>query len=405
MPSFIAPAVITDPLVLAANAKRFLEEELPGWHSSPGSIEDLIIDAYSYAAAEQAEALQAELVAAYRSLGKLVGVEPIRATPATALATITAVDNAGYTIKATATVLGIRTSENALQTFRLVSDLVIAPGSTSAVGLVEATEPGSEGNSLSGAVILVSAEASVASATLGTSGNGLDEETEEVFLQRLTEELAVQKPGPVLAADAAVIARSVPGVYRATAVDNLKPAAADGGEGAEETNIERCVTVSCVDENGVPCSAEVMAVVDALLQSLRETSFKYFVVKPKYMKIDVTATVFAWPGLNKEQVKAEVVAALQAFFSPARWAPDSTGRAQTWKNDTTIKQSELFTAVGNVPGVRWCSALTFGKHGGALATTDVALTATALPALPDVLGNADGTATAATFTITVEPST
>lgn len=405
MPSFIAPAVITDPLVLAANAKRFLEEELPGWHSSPGSIEDLIIDAYSYAAAEQAEALQAELVAAYRSLGKLVGVEPIRATPATALATITAVDNAGYTIKATATVLGIRTSENALQTFRLVSDLVIAPGSTSAVGLVEATEPGSEGNSLSGAVILVSAEASVASATLGTSGNGLDEETEEVFLQRLTEELAIQKPGPVLAADAAVIARGVPGVYRATAVDNLKPAAADGGEGAEETNIERCVTVSCVDENGVPCSAEVMAVVDALLQSLRETSFKYFVVKPKYMKIDVTATVFAWPGLNKEQVKAEVVAALQAFFSPARWAPDSTGRAQTWKNDTTIKQSELFTAVGNVPGVRWCSALTFGKHGGALATTDVALTATALPALPDVLGNADGTATAATFTITVEPST
>lgn len=405
MPAFVAPAVITDPLVLAANAKRFLEEELPGWHSSPGSIEDLIIDAYSYVAAEQAEALQAELVAAYRSLGKLIGVEPIRATPATALATITAVDNAGYTIKATATVLGIRTSENALQTFRLVSDLVIAPGATSGVGLVEATEPGSEGNNLSGAAILVSAEASVASATLGTSGNGLDEETEEAFLQRLTEELAIQKPGPVLAADAAVIARNVPSVYRATAVDNLKPAAADGGEGAEETSIERCVTVSCVDENGVPCSAEVMAVVDALLQSLRETSFKYFVVKPKYMKIDVTATVFAWPGLNKEQVKAEVVAALQAFLSPARWAPDSTGRSQTWKNDTTVKQSELFRAIGNVPGVRWCSALTFGKHGGALAATDVALTATALPALPDVLGNADGTATAATFTITVEPST
>lgn len=404
MPRFIAPAVIVDPLVLAANAKSFLEEELPGWHSSPGSIEDLLIDAWAYPASEQAEALEAELVAAYRSLGSLVQVEPIRATPATATATFTMVDNAGYTVKATATIIGIRTGENTLQTFRLVSDLVIAPGSTTGSGLVEATEPGSESNSLSGAAILVAAEASVASATLGTSGGGIDEESEEDFLDRLTEELAIQKPGPVLAADAAVIARNVPGVFRATAVDNLKPAAADGGEGAEETTAEKCVTVSCVDEQGVPVSAEIRATVDALLQSLRETSFKFFVVKPKYTKIDVTATVFAWPGLDKEQVKAEVVEALKVFLSPARWGADATGKPKTWKNDPLVRQSELFTAVGNVPGVRWCSALTFRKHGGSYATTDVTLGSGAVPALPDVDGSADGTAEAATFTITVEPS-
>jgi uncharacterized phage protein gp47/JayE len=406
MPGFVAPDVITDPLVLQANAKQLLEEELPGWHSSPGSIEDLLIAAFSYSASEQAEALNAELVAAYRSLGALVGVEPIRAQPATGLATFTLTDNAGHTLLASGTIIGLRTASNELQTFRLVSDLVIAAGSNKGAGLVEATEAGEAGSNLGGEAELISADAVVLSVTVATTGGGVDEEEEQTFPDRLTEELAIQKPGPVLAKDAATIARNVPAVYRATAVDNLRPSAADGGEGAEASNIEKCVTVSCVDANGKPCSAEVRATVKALLQSLREANFQFFVVAPHYTKIDVAATVFAWPGENPAVVKAAVEEALRTALSPAQWGADSTGRAPRWANDPIVRQSELFTVVGNVPGVRWCSALTFAKHGTAMGTTNVTLgSGSAVPALPDVDGTNDGTGIPAAFTITVEPTT
>jgi uncharacterized phage protein gp47/JayE len=398
MTVFTAPDVITDPEVLEANAYTFLEGELPGWHPADGSIETLIIKAYSFAAAEQGEALEAELVAAFKSLGALVGVTPIRPIPATGLATFTLADTAGHTLSAANTIVGLRDATNTLQTYRLVADLVVTAGQSTGAGTVEATEAGAIGNSLSGTAELVAADAFVLSATVGTTGGGVDEEEESVFLDRLTEALALQKPGPVLALDAAGIARSVPGVGRATAVDNLKPAAADGGEGAEETNVEKCVTVAVTNADGTAASAELLATVDALLQSLRETSFKFFTIKPHYTKIAVTTTVFAWPGYNLTTVKEEVKAALENFLSPANFATDASGRASVWRNDPKVRLGELFTAISNVPGVRWCSTLTFGKQGGALATTDVTLgEGSAVPALPEVTGS--------TYTITVEPST
>lgn len=405
-PGFSPPDVITDPLVLAANAKTFLEEELPGWTSADGSIEDLVVDANSYTAAEQAESLEAELIAAFRSLGPLVGVTPIQAQPATGVATFTVIDTAGYTITAAGTVIGITDVNGDLQTFRPIADVVIAPGASTGTGTVEATEPGEAANGLSGEADVVAGEGFLTKASLGTTGGGLDEETEEAFLDRLTEELRIVKPGPVLADDAALLARNVPGVYRATAVNLLKPSAADGGEGAEEANAEKCVTVVCVDETGAPCSAEVRAAVDAALQAVREVNMKFFVVKPHYTKIDVATTVFAWPGYDTAIVKAEVDAAIRAYLSAAKWAPDVGGRAQTWRDDHTVRLSGLMSAVLGVRGVRWCSTLTFAKHGEALATTNVTLgSGSAVPALPDTEGIVDGTGTPSTITTTVEPST
>jgi hypothetical protein len=406
MTVFLAPDITTDPLVLQAEAKQFLEEELPGWHSSPGSIVDLVIEAHSHPAAEQNEALKAELVAAYRSLGSLIGVQPIRARPATALVTFVVADTAGHVLTAANTVVGLHTSSNELRSFRLVADLTIAPELSSGVGLAEDTEPGEAGNNLAGTCELIEADASIISATAGTSGGGVNEEEEGVFLDRLTEELAIQKPGPVRAEDAAVIARQIGGVYRATGVDLLKPAVADGGEGAESTTEEKCVTVAAVGVNGAPVSAGISTQILELLNSLREINFKFFVVKPHYTKIDVTATVFAWPGANLAVVKEEVVAALKAFLSPARWATNVSGNPESWKNDPIVRQSELFTAVSNVRGVRWCSVLNFGAHGDALGTANVTLGAgSAVPALPDVDGTADGSGVKATFNITVEGST
>lgn len=400
MTVFVRPNIVTDPATLAANAKAFLEAAVPGWHPAPEGADQIsaIIDAYSFPAGEQAEALELELVEAFKGLGPLVGVPPVAAQAATALVTFTLATAApvgGFAIPIFSEV-GVRAPSGELQAFRLVGELVIASGLTTGTATVEAVVPGEEGNNLSGAALLISTPLGVASASLATSGGGVNEEEEQAYLERLTESLAILKPGPVLAADAAVIARKVAGVFRATAVDNLKPGAGHEGEGAEETKVEGCITVVPAEIDGTPCTLTVMEAVRALLESLRESGMRFFVVKPQYEKVDVSATVFAWPGQNLAQIKAEVQAAIEAFLSPARYGTDSSGNRARWKNDPVIRQGELYAAIATVVGVRWCSSVTFAKHGGALSTANVTLgEGSAVPALPEPGG---------TITITAEPT-
>jgi Baseplate J-like protein len=402
MPVFVEPTLITDPTVLAANAKALMESELPGWKSSPGDVEDVLIDAFSIYAGQQAEVLKARLIADFRELGSLINTPPINARPATSSATFTMVDAAGYTVEAGA-VIGLRDANNELQAFRLPVNLVVPAASTTGVAVVEALEPGIAANNLSGKAELISTPPFVKEVVLGTSGGGLEAEEDSTFLDRLAEALALQKPAPVLAPDAAVIARSIPGVFRACGVDLLKPAAgADRGEGAEETPIEKCVTVACAKVDGTGCGETELEAALALLVSLRELNFKFFTCKPHYTRCDVTTTVSMWPGQEKEVVKAAVKAALEAFLSPARWATGKSANPAEWVNDRLVRQSELFSAVAGVPGVRWCSALTFGKTG-ALGTADFDLKtgASVVPALPKLL---TPTEYGEAFNITVEAS-
>lgn len=392
---FTPPALVTDAATLAARGKQTMEEQVPGWRNAPGSIEDLQWDTIADVAAEQAETLKAELTGVFRSLGPLAKTPPIEPVAASAVATFTLADTAGHTVEKGA-VVGLRDADNELQGFTLPADLVVAPGASTGTATVLALEPGTSANGVAGKAELIQTPAFVTEVTLAESRGGLEAESEDDYLDRLTDAFELQKPGPVIAADAARLALGIPGVYRATAVDNLKPSAADGGSGSEEANVEKCVTVAVRGE-GADASAEVIAACDAVLQEEREVNFLFFVVKPHYMKIDVTTNVAAWPGFSLASVKASVEEALAVFLDPDNYAPDSTGNARRWKNEPILRQSDLFTAVMNVPGVRWCSALTFGKHGGALATTNVNLGgSSAVPALPEVTG--------AVFTVTVESS-
>lgn len=399
MSIFQTPALITDPTTLAANAKAYLEEEVPGWRPAPNGADIIssVIDAFSFPAAEQAEATQLELVEGLKGFAALVGVPTIAAVSASAKAifTLTAPAPAGGFVVPIYSEIGVRDANGDLQGFRLRANIEIAEGLSSGEALVEAVVPGTDANNLEGPAVLISTPPGVASAALGTSGGGVDEEEEAAFLQRFTETMELIKPGPVLAADAAVIARSIAGIYRATGVDNLKPGSTHEGEGTEETGVEKCVTVAVATVEGLTCTAGEMEAAKTLLQSLREDNFLFFVVKPQYTEVDVTTTVFAWPGLNLAAVKAEVLEAIEAFLSPALHATDSTGNPQRWANDPVLRQGELFGAVGKAAGVRWCSALTFAKHGGTLATANVTLgEGSAVPALPTV----------GTINITVEPT-
>lgn len=377
---FVDTGLITDPNILNQRVMTYLEAYMPpGWTPSP--LISLIIEAFCQEAAVQADVAEQKLLSDFRYFGSLVNLPSIDAVPATATATFTVKDTAGYTIPA-GSVVGVSDPSGVVQGFDLTADLVIPSASSTGTATVTAETAGVVGNGLSGAAQLVQVPAFVTAATLATSANGVDAELDPVYLQRLTETLQLLTPEPILPANFAVLARSVAGVFRATAVDLLKPGP-PYDVAAEATGVEKNVTVAVTDINGQPVGSTIRGEVQTKLQGMREQNFVVWVVDPQYTSIDVDGDVYAWPGWGTTDVHDRVVAALQTALSPATFATDPSGNAARWANDPILRLSMLHEAIMTVQGVRYVEPFTFGIHGGALGTTDVTLGAgSAIPALP-----------------------
>lgn len=226
MTGYIGVPIETDPSELSAEALDTLMEVLPGFVPREGHLEVWLVEVWARMVAEARDVASSVPTTIFRYFGEsLMGIAPVAGAPASTTVTITAVDAQGYTIPADTSV-AFRTAGDELVPFRVVADAVISPGSTSVSGIaVEALEDGVIGNGLGpGAVELVDALAFVNTITsaAATSG-GVDPETDEAYLDRLTAELQLLAPRPILAQDFAVLARRVSGVYRALAIDGYNP--------------------------------------------------------------------------------------------------------------------------------------------------------------------------------------
>jgi uncharacterized phage protein gp47/JayE len=379
---FIVSPIAADPPAISQRATDYLESVVPGYIAAPGNLDTLVIEAMAEEVAETAEVASAVTQAVFRNFGPLVGVPPIDAAPAFGNPTFTVRDASGYTIPAGSSA-GLRTPDDTLIGFALDDDLVIAAGSTTGSGAVTADTEGVEGNGLSGTAEPVSLPDYVTAVIFGTpTSGGVDAEDDDLYLDRLSETLTLLAPRPILPQDFAVLARGVTGVYRATAIDGLKPGPPWNGT-AEATGQSRTITVAVTDAAGDAVSAGVRAAVDAYLQSLREQDFAVYVVDPNYTDIAVTTTVQAWPGYDSAQVSADVEQAIRDYLSPATWGTGPTGDPKTWFTDPIIRLGELYQYINAVAGVRYVTALTFGPSGGTLGAADVNIAgSSAIPALP-----------------------
>jgi hypothetical protein len=148
---------------------------------------------------------------------------------ATVTATVTAIDSLGYTLEA-GTVFGLRATGDTLYTFAVDDDVVIGPTETvSAAFTMTAQEPGEGPNDLGGvAVELVGPLDRVlpwisSAATQTTVTGGSDAETVSEYLDRLSVELRLSAPRPIVSDDFAEFAKRNPAVFRAIAIDNYVP--------------------------------------------------------------------------------------------------------------------------------------------------------------------------------------
>lgn len=376
---FVELPVEFNGAALKAAIYEAMEERFPGWRRNDNAPEtwliDTMVDRLMVPLGQLAADAAAELFYGYGE--KIVKVMPIAATPATIKSTWLMVDAKGYEIKA-GTQVNVPTSGNTGEGFRVVNAVTVPAASESTEAgevLLEAITPGTAANELEGEAKPEDTLNFVDSIVLvGKSSGGNEAETPETYLDRLAETMLTLAPRPIIPRDVEILARNVPGVFRAVALDLFDPES-DDPEDPETWLSERHVSVAVCDLLGEPCSEPVKAAVEADLQSKREANFKFFVLDPTYTTIAVKYEIAVRDGFNQAIVEAVVDAAISAFLAPNQFGVDLATDPRSWNRETVVRFQDLVTVINNQQGVDHYTSLKIGKEGGALeANKDVALT-------------------------------
>ena len=349
---YIVLPVTTDPNAMVQAALATIAANLPGWVPQEGQLDVLLLEQFAQMASESATVAAQVPPAIFQYFGSLVNIFPIAGAASQATTTWTMVSSAGFTVPA-GTLVAYQTLGNVQVQFTTVNAFTVPPGSSMATGvIIQATTTGAVNNSIADTVpvVLVNQLAFVSSvvATSTTSG-GANPESLATYLNRLSAELQLLSPRPILPQDFAALATNVAGVYRAMAINLLAAgrtitgtitlatttALVDtaGSFSAEDvgrlvtgtdipssttisayvsttqvtmshaatgslttgtvvlgdlTGVERCVTVAAVDIDGNALSPTVTAALQAYLEGQREINFLVFVISPTYTEIDVT---------------------------------------------------------------------------------------------------------------------
>lgn len=373
MVTYLNPPFVTDPDDLTDDALDYLAANIPGWEAHDGSLPVWMIMALSRISAVAADVGSAVPISIFRYYGSaLIGLQSIDAVKANTTTTWTMVDDQGYTIEA-GTNVAFRVAGDTLVPFVTIDDVVIPPGETvtgDGAVIIEAADPGAAGNGLGPAGIeLLDALAYVDSITaVSATTGGVDAEDDSVYIARLIDFLRLMTPRPIHAVDFAVLARQVAGVVRSTGLDNYDPS--DGS-----FDNERMVGVALIDADGQPVSAPIKTLVDAYLQSLRETNFIINIFDPEYTVINVNFSFTEEPTYVKADVAAAAVDAVTAYLSPGNWGKDPTDQSgATWNNETVVRYNELVALLNGVPGLKYLDMLTVnGGTANVNLAGDVAL--------------------------------
>jgi hypothetical protein len=435
---YISLPVSANPNTWIQQAFADIQAQISGWVPREGELDVIVIEEAAQMMSVSAQVAAQAAVMIFCYYGVLVGVLPILGTAATVPGLFTMTDDAGYTIQA-GTVIAYPLSGNQVILFTVQAQVNIAPGSTTGTCLLVCTTVGSFPNGLAAATCAMNQTfAQVASiATTAAVSGGVDPDTQTSYINRLSNELQLLAPRPILASDYAAMAPNVTGVYRALAIDGLNPgrtitdavlnstttitsATADfttdadvgrsvGGNAdipssttitsvtnattavlshaatasaagqtlvfGDLTGQQRYVTVCGIDVNGNTLSSGVNTALQTYLASKREVNFVVATISPTYTEIDVSVTCFASPGAATAVIQASIATALNAFLNAATWGGGSN-QTPAWSNTAgVVRFTDVVNVIRTVPGVLYIPSgdLTFGIHGDSLGTTDVTL--------------------------------
>lgn len=380
MAEYVSIPTQTDPDALAQDAFDYLGTKSPAWAPHDGQLDVWLIAAVARMIATLGDTLTDVQASIFRYWGAyIVGIAPIEASSASGSLTFTAIDTAGHKLPAGFAV-AVPTGDGGLVPFETTEELTIAGGSSTGTVPITAVEAGSEGGGLGvlGTVVTMLDELSwIKEAKLAaTTAGGSDAEEDAAYLNRLVAEMRLLAPRPIVPNDFAELARTVPGVARALAVNGYNPS------NGLFTN-ERTVAIACVDNNGAECSAPIKTAVQTLLLGKREVNFIINMIAVTYTKVSVEWEVRKWPEWNASDVQNRIEEALRVYLSPSDFGQPPFGDQTLWYPRTEVKLKDIIAVIGSVSGVEDVLKVKLKSGAGAYEEKDIVL-AGAVAQLPEV---------------------
>ena len=383
---YILEPLDTDPESILQDYVDYIQNFFPDWRPSEGQLDYMLARFFALKIAVTADMASRVARSIFRYFGNtVVGIPPFDATFAQGSATFPIIDSSVSHTLAADTLLAITDSNGDIQMFSVDSDVSHAIGATSITANYTAVESGSPANALTGTVQLIEgADWLNNGTTVAPTAGGEDAEDDETYLNRLTSNFSLMAPRPILGPDFALISQNIPGVWRASAIDNYLPGP------PPVTNAAMAVAVCAIDNNGNAVSAQTKSDLDAYLQSMRQQNFIVNVLDPQYSTIDVTYTAVKVPGADPEDARTQANNALKSYLSPNVWgASNYPTEIRAWYNQPVVRYLELTTVVENVAAIDHLTNLTFSiTSGGAQDKNDKTMPGTfPLPRYGTINGN------------------
>lgn len=360
---------------LVETAHTYAATVIPGYVRDPASPLSAMIDTGAFTAQEINDFLGAEVLPALESeLLVADGIERNTATAARCDLTVTAADDAGYTVTA-----GEQWIAGGIEWY-LPADLVVANGDTTATAELVAVEPGIAPNTITTTAAVASSSYSwLTDAEVTLTQAGTAEETVDEHLLRGRKLKRLYGPQLILPQDFADYCEAaVTGVARACVYDGYDPTGPTTGN-------ERMVSLSLIDSAGAWVGSTIQTAAATEVAAKRESSFVVHFVQPTFTTVNVAFTFTTVPGAVAAEVRAAAEQAVEDYLSPATYAGPRNGDDPAWRRVTKVYWREVEAVLQAVEGVDLITACTLNGS----ATTDVTLSG-AFP-LPQV-GTNVGTA-------------
>lgn len=359
----------------AATLEREMEEafaaRFEGWGPAEGSPMRWATKNFARIGAMLFGQLGLTLTAMFKRYGEsLIAEPPIKAAPAVAETTWTAVEASSVerTIPA-GTQVKVPGPDEKPRGFRTIADVVVPAEATSAAVTMVAIEPGVAGNNLSGEAVLSDSLVWIDTVTLDApTSNGVDEEEEDAYLNRLVETVQLRSSSLIVGKDFEIDARGMAPVARALCIE-----AYDADEGKAKA---LHVSIYSRDLNGDPLSGPNQAALVARQQAKVPSGVTVHGGDATYTPVNVKTEFAVRAGFDPTATEAAVEERLAAYLAKANWgAPEAgdPGSSAGWENRTEVYVNELIAEVDRVGGVDRVVSLELSADEDPLGTEDLTL--------------------------------
>lgn len=386
---YVELELLYDVTSMEETGMEYMQFAVDNWRRKAGNPDTIMIESAAQMLGELGEQASMMPPEAMIYLGTTIYGIPVEAgLPATGVATLTfEADVPSYVVPAGAEV-SVPSNVGPSVIFETVEQVSAPVGGGVVTVDIVAQDVGVGGNGAFGVAELVEPFEGLTLEVIGATDLGVDAETAQEYLNRLTTLLPIQAPRPILPQDHATIAAINALVGRVTAIDLLCPGTTAEPDAIRDPNEvlyfagktppespptanlvdePRCTTVAITALDGTAPTEGLMQEVWDALDASREVNFLNYVIPPTYTSIDVRGNVKAYPGQGTDEEAADAAEAqIAEWLDPLTFGQiPGNATSKTWANDDRIRHDEAVDYANRGAGVWYTSNVQMKKSSDA----------------------------------------